>query len=61
MKLNNCSLGGDFYVSHHAKIYQFDRFSLEINFKRARSCWNSQSGFKLKNVLYHKRLKIHAK
>ena len=30
--------GGDFRVSRHAKIRQFDRFSSEINFKRARSC-----------------------
>ena len=30
------SLRGDFLVSHHAEICQFDRFSLEINFKRAR-------------------------
>ena len=34
----NCSLGGDFRVSCHAEICQFDLFSLEINFKRARSC-----------------------
>ena len=38
MELNNCRLGSDFQVSHHAEICQFDRFSLEINFKRARSC-----------------------
>ena len=37
-KLNNCSLGGDFRVSPQAEIWQFDRFSLEINLKRARSC-----------------------
>ena len=37
-ELNNCSLGGDFRVSRHAEICKFDRFSLEINFKRARSC-----------------------
>ena len=37
-KLDNCSFGGDFRVSRNAEIYQFDRFSLEINFKRARSC-----------------------
>ena len=30
---NNCSLGGDFRVSGHAEIRQFDRFSLEISFK----------------------------
>ena len=35
-ELNNCSLWGDFL--HHAEICQFDGFSLEINFKRARSC-----------------------
>ena len=35
---NNCSLGGDFRVSRHAEIRQFDRLSLEINFKGARSC-----------------------
>ena len=37
-ELNNCSLGGDFRVSRHAEICQFDRFSLESNFERARSC-----------------------
>ena len=37
-ELENCSLGGDFRVSRHAEICQFNRFSLEINFKRARSC-----------------------
>ena len=37
-ELDNCSLGADFRVSRHAEICQFDRFSLEINFKRARSC-----------------------
>ena len=37
-ELDNYSLGGDFRVSRHAEICQFDRFSLEINFKRARSC-----------------------
>ena len=36
--LENCSVGGDFQASRHAEICQFDRFSLEINFKRARSC-----------------------
>ena len=36
-ELNNCSLGDDFRVSCHAEICQFDCFSLEINFKRARS------------------------
>ena len=36
-ELNNCSLEGDFRVLHHAKTCQFDRFSLEINFKRART------------------------
>ena len=36
-ELDNCSLGADFWVSRHAEICQFDRFSLEINFKRARS------------------------
>ena len=36
-ELKNCSLGGDFRVSCHAEICQFDRFPLEINFKRARS------------------------
>ena len=35
-ELNNCNLRGDFRVSHHAEIRQFDRFLLEINFKRAR-------------------------
>ena len=29
---NNCSLGGDFRISRHAEIRQFDRFSLEIKF-----------------------------
>ena len=37
-ELNNCSSGGDFRVSHHAEMFQFDRLSPEINFKRARSC-----------------------
>ena len=37
-KLDNCSLGSDFGGSHHAEIYQSDRFSLELNFKRASSC-----------------------
>ena len=37
-ELDNCSLGGDFRVPRHAEICQFDRFSLETNFKRARSC-----------------------
>ena len=38
-ELDNCSLGGDFRVSLHAMlICQFDRFSSEINLKRARSC-----------------------
>ena len=37
-ELGNCSSGGDFRVSRHAEICQIDRFSLEINFKRARSC-----------------------
>ena len=30
---NNCRLGGNFRVSHYAKLYQFDRLSLEINSK----------------------------
>ena len=37
-ELENCSLGGDFRVSCHGEICQFHNFSLEINFKRARSC-----------------------
>ena len=37
-ELDNCSLGGEFRVSRHAEICQFNRFSLEINFKRAHSC-----------------------
>ena len=37
-ELNNCSLGVDFRVTSHAEICQFDRFSLEIAFKRAHSC-----------------------
>ena len=32
-EVNNCRLGGDFRVSHYAKICQFDRLSLEINSK----------------------------
>ena len=36
-ELDNCSLEGVFRVSRHAEICRFDRFSLEINFKRARS------------------------
>ena len=37
-ELDNYSLGGDFRLSRHAEICQFDRLSLEIIFKRARSC-----------------------
>ena len=37
-ELDNCSLAGDFRVSRHPEICKFDRFSLEINFQRARSC-----------------------
>ena len=37
-ELDNCSLGVNFRVSLHAEICQFNRFSLEINFKRAHSC-----------------------
>ena len=37
-ELDNCSLEGVFRVSRHAEICQFDRFSLEINFKKVRSC-----------------------
>ena len=37
-ELDNCSLAGDFRVWRPTEICQFDRFSLEINFKRARSC-----------------------
>ena len=37
-EFNDCSLGGDFRVSHHAERCQFDLFFLEINFKRGRSC-----------------------
>ena len=33
-ELDNCSLGGDLRV----EICQFNRFSSEINFKRASSC-----------------------
>ena len=29
-ELNNCSLGGDFRVSRHAGICQFDSFSSEL-------------------------------
>ena len=36
-ELHHCSLRGDFRVLRPAEICQFDRFSLEINFKRARS------------------------
>ena len=32
-ELDNCNLGGDFRGSRHDEICQFDRFSLEINFK----------------------------
>ena len=32
-ELDNCSLGGDFRVMCHAKICQFDRFSLATNLK----------------------------
>ena len=37
-ELHHSSLRGDFRVSRPAEIFQFDRFSLEINFKRVRSC-----------------------
>ena len=37
-ELENCSLWGNSQVSCHAEICQFDRFPLEINFKRACSC-----------------------
>ena len=37
-ELDNCSLEGVFRVSRYAEVCQFDRFSLVINFKRARSC-----------------------
>ena len=37
-ELDNCKLGGDFESRAMPNICQFDRFSLEINFKRARSC-----------------------
>ena len=37
-ELHHCSLRGDFQVSRPAKIFQFDRFFKEINFKRARGC-----------------------
>ena len=37
-ELHHSSLRGDFRVSCPAEIFQFDRFSSEINFKRARSC-----------------------
>ena len=37
-ELENCSLRGDFRISRHTEICQFNRFSLEINIKRARSC-----------------------
>ena len=37
-ELDNVSLGGDFRVSRHAGICQFDQLSLEINFKRTCSC-----------------------
>ena len=37
-ELDNCSLGDNFRASRHVEICQFDRFSLEINFKRASSC-----------------------
>ena len=32
-ELHHSSLRGDFRVSNPAEIFQFDRFSLEINFK----------------------------
>ena len=37
-ELKHCSSGGEFRVWCHSEICQFDRFSSEINFKRARSC-----------------------
>ena len=33
-ELENCSLGGNFGVSRHAEICQFNCFPLEINFKK---------------------------
>ena len=53
-ELNNCSLGGDFRVSHHAEVSQFNRFSSEVNFKRARSCnyGIDRLGSSYKNTLY---------
>ena len=54
-ELKNCSLGGNFRVSHYAEICQFDCFSLEIDFKRAHSCNYGipQTGLKLKNYTIH--------
>ena len=37
-ELHHCSLRGDFRVSRPAEIFQFDRFPLKINFKRACNC-----------------------
>ena len=55
-QLSNCSLRDDFRVTSHADICQLDRFSLEIDFKRTRSCNYGipQTGFKLKkyNIEY---------
>ena len=53
-ELENCSLGGDFRVWRHDEICQFDRFSLEINFKRARSCNYGipRLGSSKKNIVY---------
>ena len=55
-ELNNCSLGGDFRVSLHAGIREFDHFSLQIHFKRGTELqlWKSQTRFKLKqNTIDH--------
>ena len=54
-ELNNCSSGGDFRVSFHSETCEFECFSLEIIFKRARSCNYevSQTGSKFKKMYYN--------
>ena len=37
-ELSNCSLGDDFRVTSYAERCQLHRFSLEIDFKKARIC-----------------------
>ena len=55
-ELNNCSLGAisESRAMPKYELSQFHRFSIEINFKRARDCnyGITRLGSSLKNVLY---------